>query len=92
MTTTAWRFPGTEGADQAVVQLKQLDSQDLINVMDVAVLRWPVRGAAHGADPDGYVRAGAGPAAAGGRPGQAGAGPGTVVGSRCLAPGRVSAY
>lgn len=41
MTTTAWRFPGTEGADQAVIRLKQLDSQDLINVMDVAVLRWP---------------------------------------------------
>jgi uncharacterized membrane protein len=41
MPTTAWRFPGTEGADQAVVRLKQLDSQDLINVMDVAVLRWP---------------------------------------------------
>jgi uncharacterized membrane protein len=41
MTTTAWRFAGTEGADQAVLKLKQLDSQDLINVMDVAVLRWP---------------------------------------------------
>ncbi|HEY7323783.1 MAG TPA: DUF1269 domain-containing protein [Streptosporangiaceae bacterium] len=41
MTTTAWRFPGTEGADQAVSRVKQLDSQDLINVMDVAVLRWP---------------------------------------------------
>lgn len=41
MPTTAWRFPGTEGADGAVVRLKQLDSQDLINVMDVAVLRWP---------------------------------------------------
>ncbi len=41
MTTTAWRFAGTEGADQAVVRLRQLDSQDLINVMDVAVLRWP---------------------------------------------------
>ena len=41
MTTTAWRFAGTEGADQAVSQLKQLDAQDLINVMDVAVLRWP---------------------------------------------------
>lgn len=41
MTTTAWRFAGTEGADAAVVKLKQLDSQDLINVMDVAVLRWP---------------------------------------------------
>jgi len=41
MPTTAWRFPGTEGADQAVVRLQQLDSQDLINVMDIAVLRWP---------------------------------------------------
>jgi uncharacterized membrane protein len=41
MTTTAWRFQGTEGADQAVIRLQQLDSQDLINVMDVAVLRWP---------------------------------------------------
>jgi len=41
MPTTAWWFPSTEGADQAVVRLRQLDSQDLINVMDVAVLRWP---------------------------------------------------
>jgi uncharacterized membrane protein len=41
MPTTAWRFAGTEGADTAVLRLKQLDSQDLINVMDVAVLRWP---------------------------------------------------
>jgi len=41
MPTTAWRFPGTEGAEQAVVRLQDLDSRDLINVMDVAVLRWP---------------------------------------------------
>jgi uncharacterized membrane protein len=41
MPTTAWRFAGTEGADNAVVRLKQLDSQDLINLVDVAVLRWP---------------------------------------------------
>jgi|ERR1700722_11843141 uncharacterized membrane protein len=41
MPTTAWRFPGTEGADTAVFKLKQLDAADLINVMDVAVLRWP---------------------------------------------------
>ena len=41
MPTTAWRFPGTEGADSAVVRLKQLDSKDLINLMDIAVLRWP---------------------------------------------------
>ena len=41
MPTTAWRFVGTEGADSAVMRLKQLDAQDLINVVDVAVLRWP---------------------------------------------------
>ena len=41
MPTTAWRFPGTEGADTAVFKLKQLDAADLINVMDVTVLRWP---------------------------------------------------
>ena len=46
MPTTAWRFPGTEGADTAVVKLKQLDAADLINVMDVAVLRWPEYAAA----------------------------------------------
>jgi uncharacterized membrane protein len=39
--TTAWRFPGTEGADSAVVRLKQLASKDLINLVDIAVLRWP---------------------------------------------------
>ncbi len=41
MPTTAWRFTGTEGADDAVARIKQLDTQDMINVMDVAVLRWP---------------------------------------------------
>jgi uncharacterized membrane protein len=41
MPTTAWRFTGTEGADDAVARMKQLDTQDMINVMDVAVLRWP---------------------------------------------------
>ena len=41
MPTTAWRFAGTEGADNAVIQLKKLAGQDLINVVDVAVLRWP---------------------------------------------------
>jgi uncharacterized membrane protein len=39
--TTAWRFAGTEGADDAVVKLKQLSAQDQINLMDVCVLRWP---------------------------------------------------
>jgi uncharacterized membrane protein len=41
MSTTAWRFSGTEGADGAVLRLKQLDAQELIDVQDVAVLRWP---------------------------------------------------
>lgn len=41
MSTTAWRFRGTEGADHAVLKLKQLNSQDLIDLQDVAVIRWP---------------------------------------------------
>jgi uncharacterized membrane protein len=41
MPTTAWRFAGTEGADSAVLKLKSLDSQDMINVQDVTVIRWP---------------------------------------------------
>lgn len=41
MTTTAWRFRGTEGADEAVLRLKQLNSQDLIDLQDVTVIRWP---------------------------------------------------
>ena len=41
MSTTAWRFRGTEGADAAVLRLKQLDAQDLIDVQDVTVIRWP---------------------------------------------------
>lgn len=46
MTTTAWRFRGTEGADDAVLRLTQLDAQDLIEVHDVAVIRWPQYAAA----------------------------------------------
>jgi uncharacterized membrane protein len=38
---TAWRFAGTEGADAAVLRLKQLAAQELIDLQDVAVLRWP---------------------------------------------------
>lgn len=41
MSTTAWRFSGTEGADAAVLRLKQLDSQGVMTVQDVAVIRWP---------------------------------------------------
>lgn len=46
MPTTAWRFLGTEGADDAVLKIKQLNDADLINVMDVAVLRWPAHSTA----------------------------------------------
>ena len=46
MSTTAWRFSGTEGADAAVLRLKQLDTQDLIDVQDVAIIRWPQYAAA----------------------------------------------
>jgi len=41
MPTSAWRFSGTEGADEAVVKLKGLAAQDLIEVQDLAVIRWP---------------------------------------------------
>jgi uncharacterized membrane protein len=41
MSTTAWRFTGTEGADAAVLRLKQLDSQGVLDMQDVAVIRWP---------------------------------------------------
>jgi len=41
MTTTAWKFSGTEKADEAVLRLKELDAQDFIHVQDVAVIRWP---------------------------------------------------
>jgi uncharacterized membrane protein len=41
MPTTAWRFSGTEGADEAILKLKQLEAAKLIAVQDVAVIRWP---------------------------------------------------
>ncbi len=41
MTTTAWKFNGTEGADEAVLRLTNLDDHEYIDVQDIAVLRWP---------------------------------------------------
>ena len=41
MPTTAWRFTGTEGADEAVLRLKQLEASKLVEVQDVTVIRWP---------------------------------------------------
>lgn len=46
MSTTAWRFRGTEEADEAVLRLKQLGGQELIDLRDVAVIRWPLYAAA----------------------------------------------
>jgi uncharacterized membrane protein len=50
MSTTAWRFAGTEGADTAVLRLKQLDAQELIDVQDITVLRWPLYASQPSAD------------------------------------------
>lgn len=41
MPTTAWRFRSTEGADEALLRLKELAAKDLVHVRDAAVLRWP---------------------------------------------------
>ena len=41
MPTTAWRFSSTEGADEAVLNLKQLEAAKLVEVQDVSVIRWP---------------------------------------------------
>ena len=41
MPTTAWRFSGTEGADEAVLKLKQQEAAKLVEVQDVTVIRWP---------------------------------------------------
>ena len=45
-TLTAWRFSGTEGADEAVLRLQQLNAQNLIDVQDAAIIRWPQYAAA----------------------------------------------
>jgi uncharacterized membrane protein len=41
VTTTAWRFSGTEGADEAVLRLKQLEAAKLVEAQDITVIRWP---------------------------------------------------
>ena len=41
MTTTAWKFNGTEGADEAFLKLTKLGDHEYIDVQDIAVLRWP---------------------------------------------------
>lgn len=46
MTTTAWKFNGTERADEAVLKLTDLNDHEYIDVQDMAVLRWPQYSAA----------------------------------------------
>ena len=46
MSTTAWKFSGTEKADEAVLRLKELDAREFIHVQDIAVIRWPQYAAA----------------------------------------------
>jgi uncharacterized membrane protein len=46
MATTAWKFSGTEKADEAVLRLKDLDAKEYIDVQDIAVIRWPQYAAA----------------------------------------------
>ncbi|HWI00945.1 MAG TPA: DUF1269 domain-containing protein [Propionibacteriaceae bacterium] len=40
-TLTAWAFPTVDGADQAVEQLIQLQTQELIKLQDAAIVTWP---------------------------------------------------
>jgi len=40
-TLTAWAFPTTDGADQAVERVKQLQAQELIKLQDAAIVTWP---------------------------------------------------
>ncbi len=39
-TLTAWAFPGVNDADEAIAKLKGLQSQQLINIQDAAVVSW----------------------------------------------------
>ena len=41
MPTTAWRFTGTELATARWSGSRELNAKDLINLMDITVLRWP---------------------------------------------------
>ena len=40
-TLTAWKFPTPEGADQALATLERLQKEELIQVLDAAVVTWP---------------------------------------------------
>jgi len=40
-TLTVWKFPSAEGADEAIRTLERLQSEELIKVLDGAVVSWP---------------------------------------------------
>jgi uncharacterized membrane protein len=40
-TLTAWTFSDVNGADQAISRLQGLQSQQLINIQDAAIVSWP---------------------------------------------------
>jgi uncharacterized membrane protein len=40
-TLTVWKFPTTQGADQAEQTLEQLQKEELIQIHDAAVVYWP---------------------------------------------------
>jgi uncharacterized membrane protein len=40
-TLTVWKFPSANGADDAIRTLEQLQSEELIKVLDGAVVSWP---------------------------------------------------
>lgn len=40
-TLTVWKFPSATGADEAIATLADLQKQELIKVVDAAIVSWP---------------------------------------------------
>lgn len=40
-TLTVWKFPTSTGADEAVAKLADLQKQELITIVDAAIVSWP---------------------------------------------------
>ena len=62
-TLTVWKFDEAAGADEALAKLEYLDAQEVIEIEDAAVVRWPTEAptaetAAHASDGkmDGLVK------------------------------------
>ena len=45
-TLTVWKFDQATGADEALAKLENLDAQEVIEIEDAAVVRWPEEAAA----------------------------------------------